>query len=339
VADAAPIRVGLIGGGSIAQSHLDGYLLAGDAARVTAIADIDPKNARRSAKRAGGAQVFSDYHEMIASGLVDAVDICLPHHLHEDAIVAAAAAGKHVLCEKPLCLTVAEADAVSKAVAASGITLMCAHNQLFLPAVAKAREMIRGGELGKVYEARTTDSFFNPLDPKTIGWRGPRATSGGGELIDTGYHPTYLLLHLVDQEPVEVAAMLSLHRLAFLEGEDSAQVLIRFADGAVGTISTSWAADPPTTTEKFSVVGETGTLWSDGRTLRHKPRGGRTRIVAKYQPPKPHTIALEVVDFIACLREGRRPINTEVEGIQVLKVILAAYASAERKQVVALSDL
>jgi predicted dehydrogenase len=346
VADRAAIRVGIIGGGSIAKAHLDGYLLAGDAARVTAIADIDPENAARSAARAGGgARIFSDYREMIASGLVDAVDICLPHHLHKDAIVAAAAAGKHVLCEKPLCLTVEEADAVRDAVARSGITLMCAHNQLFLPAVAKAREMIQGGELGKVYEARTTDSFFNPLDPKTIGWRGPRATSGGGELIDTGYHPTYLLLHLVGAEPVEVAAMLSRHRLDFLEGEDSAQVLVRFADDSVGTITTSWAYTPPPTTEKFSVVGELGTLWSDGTTLRHKPRGrknprkGATRIVAKYPPPKPHTIALGIVDFIACLREGRRPINTEVEGISVLKVILAAYASAERKQIVGLSDL
>jgi predicted dehydrogenase len=331
--------VGIIGGGGIAQAHLDGYLLAGDAARVTAIADIDPKNAQRSAKRAGGAQIFSDYREMIASGLVDAVDICLPHHLHKDAIVAAAAAGKHVLCEKPLCLTVAEGEEVSRAVASSGITLMCAHNQLFLPAVAKARELIRDGALGKVYEARTTDSFFNPMDPKTIGWRGPRATSGGGELIDTGYHPTYLLLHLVASEPLEVASMLSRHRLDFLEGEDSAQVLVRFADGSVGTIMTSWAYDPPTSTEKFSVVGEKGTLWSDGRTLRLKPRGGRTAIVAKYPPPKPHTVALGVVDFIACLREGRRPINTEVEGIAVLKVILAAYASAERRQIVALRDL
>jgi predicted dehydrogenase len=331
--------VGIIGGGGIAQAHLDGYLLAGDAARVTAIADIDPGNARRSAKRAGGAQIFSDYREMIASGLVDAVDICLPHHLHKDAIVAAAAAGKHVLCEKPLCLTVAEAEEVSRAVASSGITLMCAHNQLFLPAVAKAREMIRDGALGKVYEARTTDSFFNPMDPKTIGWRGPRATSGGGELIDTGYHPTYLLLHLVASEPLEVAAMLSRHRLDFLEGEDSAQVLVRFAGGSVGTIMTSWAYDPPKSTEKFSVVGEKGTLWSDGRTLRLKSRGGRTAIVAKYPPPKPHTVALGVVDFIACLREGRRPINTELEGTAVLKVILAAYASAERRQIVALRDL
>jgi predicted dehydrogenase len=339
VADDGPIRVGIIGAGSIAQAHLDGYVLARDVARVTAIADIDPKNAKRSAKRAGGARIFTDYREMIASGLVDAVDICLPHHLHKDAIVAAAAAGKHVLCEKPLCLTVAEGDMVREAVARSGITLMCAHNQLFLPAVARAHQMIQDGVLGTVYEARTTDSFANPLDPKTIGWRGPRATSGGGELIDTGYHPTYLLLHLVPSQPLEVAAMLSRYRLDFLEGEDSAEVLVRFADGAVGAMMTSWAYDPPATTEKFSVVGEKGTLWSDGRTLRHRPRGGRTTVVAKYPPPKPHTLALGVIDFITCLRQGRRPISTEVEGISVLKVILAAYASAERKQIVALGDL
>jgi predicted dehydrogenase len=339
VADKRAIRVGIIGGGSIARAHLDGYVLAGNAAQVTAIADIDPAHAARSAKRAGGARVFTDYREMIGSGLVDAVDICLPHHLHKDAIVAAATAGKHVLCEKPLCLTLEEAAAVSEAVARSGITLMCAHNQLYLPAVAKAAEMVREGALGKVFEARTTDAFVNPLDPKTIGWRGPRATSGGGELIDTGYHPTYLLLHLVPAEPAEVASMLARHRLDFLEGEDSAQVLIRFADGAIGTIMTSWAFAPPTTTEKFWVAGESGTLWSDGRSLRHRPVGGRTRVVASYPQPKPHTVALGVIDFIACLREGRRPLNTEVEGIHVLKVILAAYASAERGRIVALGDL
>jgi predicted dehydrogenase len=338
VADEGPIRVGIIGGGSIADSHVDGYLLAGDQAKVTAIADIHTEHAQRCADRVGGARIFTDYREMIASGVVDAVDICLPHHLHKNAIVAAAAAGKHVLCEKPLCLTVAEAEAVREAVSASGITLMCAHNQLFLPAVARAKEVVRQGGLGTIYEARTTDAFFNPLDPATIGWRGDRATSGGGELIDTGYHPTYLLLHLVDSEPVEVAAMLSRHRLDFLEGEDSAQVLVRFADGSVGTIMTSWAFAPAGSTEKFSVAGQDGSLWSDGTTLHLEPRDGAV-VVQRFPAPEPHTIALEVVDFIACLREGRRPINTEVEGIAVLKVILAAYASAGQKRIVSLADL
>ncbi|HTE65732.1 MAG TPA: Gfo/Idh/MocA family oxidoreductase, partial [Candidatus Binatia bacterium] len=268
-----------------------------------------------------------------------AVDICLPHHLHAPAIVAAAAAGKHVLCEKPLCLTLMEADEVARAVASSGITLMCAHDQLFMPPVRRARELIREGGLGAVYEARTTDSFFNSFDRSTIGWRADRATSGGGELIATGYHPTYLLLHLLNSQPIEVAAMLSRHRLDFMEGEDSAQVLIRFADGSVGSIVTSWAYEPPGSTEKFSVVGDAGSLWSDGTTLTFRPRGGEAVVLVQPAGDEPHSIALGVIDFIACLREGRRPINTEVEGIAVLKVILAAYASAAQKRIVALADL
>jgi predicted dehydrogenase len=332
-------RIGIIGAGSIAAAHLDGYELATATARVTAVADIDVDAARRYAERAGGAQPFADYRDLLTSD-VDAVDICLPHHLHAPVIIAAAAAGKHVLCEKPLCLTVAEADAISEAIARSGITLMCAHNQLFMAPVRRARELIREGAIGTVFEARTTDSFFHSFDPATIGWRGNRATSGGGELIDTGYHPTYLLLHLVDSEPVEVAAMLSRHRLAFMEGEDSAQVLVRFADGSVGSIVTSWAYEPAAATERFSVVGDGGSLWSDGLGLTFKPRGGDPVAVIESAPEDgPHTIALEVADFVACLREDRRPLDTEVEGIAVLKVILAAYASAEQKRIVDLADL
>ena len=306
---------------------------------MTAIADVDTGRAQRLAERAGNAQVYSVYREMVVSSLVDAVDNCLPHHLHRDAIVAAAAAGKHILCEKPLCLTVEEADAVTGAVAAAGITLMCAHNQLFLPPVATAREMIRAGKLGKVYIARTTDSFFAPaVDATALGWRARRATSGGGELIDTGYHPTYLLLHLVDSEPTRVAAILSQHRLEFMEAEDSAQVLVEFADGTVGNIVTSWAYEPAGSTEKFSVVGDAGSLWSDKRSLYFKPRGGDQTLVMQAEA-EPDTFALEIADFIACLREGRRPLNNEVDGVNVLKVILAAYASADRRGIVEIKDL
>jgi predicted dehydrogenase len=333
------LRVGIIGAGDIAGAHIRGYLQSAESAQVTAIADVDAERAQRLAERVGNAQVFGDYREMMGSSLVDAVDICLPHHLHKDAIVAAAAAGKHVLCEKPLCLTLEEADAVTGAVAAAGITLMCAHNQLFLPPVATAREMIREGKLGKVYIARTTDSFFaRAVDATALGWRARRATSGGGELIDTGYHPTYLLLHLVDSEPTRVTAMLSRHRLEFMEAEDSAQVLVEFADGAVGNIVTSWAYEPAGSTEKFSVVGEAGSLWSDKLSLYFKPRGG-DQVLVTQADTEPDTFALEIADFIACLREGRRPLNNEVDGVNVLKVILAAYASADRREIVEIKGL
>jgi predicted dehydrogenase len=333
-----PIRVGIIGAGNIARSHADGYVRAGAAAEVTAVADVDADRAAAIGARAGGgARIFEDYRELLAAGIVDAVDICLPHHLHADAIVAAAEAGRHILCEKPLCLTIDEATRIRQAVAASGITLMCSHNQLYMPPVAAARRAIVDGLVGRVYEARTTDSFYNDFDPSSMGWRASRATSGGGELIDTGYHPTYLLLYLVGRHPVEVTAMLGRHRLTFMEGEDSATVLVRFDDGSIGSIVTSWAYQPAGSTERFSVVGEAGSLWSDGESLFHRRRGGDTVQLVEPGEAVP-TIQLAVVDFIRCLRQRARPINTEVEGIEVLKVILGAYAAAEEKKVVSLPE-
>ena len=335
----ARIGVGIIGAGVVAGHHLHGYKLATQDAEVVAVADLDVGRAQELADSIGGAQVFADFRDLIADPAVDAVDICLPHHLHLDAIVVAAAAGKDVLCEKPLCISLDEAARVTSAINASGITLMCAHNQLFLPPVSTAREMIRSGRLGKVLAARTTDVFVLNADPDRLGWRARRATSGGGELLDTGYHPSYLLLHLVDSEPVKVAALLSRHRLTFLEGEDTAHVLVGFAGGAVGEIWTSWAYDPPGSMERFSVVGEEGSLWSDGNALYYKPPGGEQVLARAPDPVKADTYALEVVDFIARLKDGTRPLNTEVEGVAVLKLILGAYASADRGQIVELDDL
>lgn len=329
------VKIGLVGCGGITNPHVNGYLKIPEEVRVIAVADVDEDHARKRSEQVGGAQIFSDYHEMIAQADIDAVDICLPHHLHADAIVAAAQAGKHVLCEKPLCITTAEAERVAGAVRESGITLMCAHNQLFMPPVAKARELIQGGALGEVYELRTTDSFFNRGLNSDMGWRGHLEMAGGGELIDTGYHPTYLLLHLATADPTEVVAMTSRHRLN-MDGEDSAQVLVRFADDSVGTIVTSWAYLPADVTEKFSVVAEHGTLWSDGRTLHHKTTDGRR---ATYEFPEVHAFDAEIADFVACVRDGKRPVNTETEGIHVLKVILGAYASVKEKRIVNLADL
>ena len=324
----APVRIGLIGAGGIAGAHVAGYLRNADTVTFAAVADPVRENAER---RAGdtGAAIFGSYTEMLADGAVDAVDICLPHHLHRDAIVAAAEAGKHVLCEKPLCLTPAEAADIRAAVAANGVTVMCAHNQLFLPAVAKAKELIDAGELGTVYEVRTTDAFFNDFKPENMGWRASAATSGGGELIDTGYHPTYLMLHLAGGSPVEVSAMLSRHRLDFMEGEDSAQVLVRFDNGVVGQLMTSWAYQAAPGTERFSVVGDRGSLSSDGTKLSLRIRGERRTQLFDFEPV--HEFAAEVEHFAAAIQNGTRPLHTEEEGIQVLGIILAAYRSAAER--------
>lgn len=324
------IRIGLIGAGGIAGAHVAGYRHNPDTVAFAAVADPVTENAEKRRGDDPDVRVYADYREMIAAGGLDAVDICLPHHLHADAVIAAADAGLHVLCEKPLCLSVAEAEAIAAAVERNGVTVMCAHNQLFLPAVAAAKELVQSGALGRVYEVRTTDSFFNDFTAESMGWRAHAATAGGGELIDTGYHPLYLLQHLAGGTPVEVTAMLSRHRLEFMEGEDSAQVLVRYDNGVVGHVTTSWAYQPAVGTEKFSLVGEKGSLTSDGTTLVSRIRGEEP-VTTSFEPV--HEFAAEVAHFAESIREGRRPIQTHVEGIDVLGVILAAYESAENRTI------
>ena len=325
----SPVRIGIIGGGGIANAHLKGYAQIPDRVTITAIADASEETLARRVEETG-ATGYSDFTEMVKDPNVDAVDICLPHHLHTPAIIAAAEAGKHILCEKPLCLTPEEAPTVSQVIEKTGVTLMCAHNQLFMPAVAKAKEVIDSGALGQVYEVRTTDSFFNDFDPDSMGWRGQAATSGGGELIDTGYHPTYLMLHLAGATPVSAFAMLSTHRLKFMEGEDSAQVLVRFDNGAVGQMVTSWAYQAAPGTDRFSAVGEKGSLSSDGSTLRVQLRGEEEQV---FEHEQVDTFAAEIAHFVDVLTTGQRPINNQVEGVSVLGVILAAYESSKTGQV------
>jgi predicted dehydrogenase len=323
------IKVGLLGGGGIVDAHIRGYRTYSDAIEVTAIADVVDETVRRRAAELGAA-AYTDFRQMIIEADLDAVDICLPHHLHAEAIVAAAQAGKHILCEKPLCLTVQQADEVQRAVSAAGVTLMCAHNQLFLPAVSTAKQVLDQGILGTVYEVRTTDSFYNDFNPENMGWRATAATSGGGELMDTGYHPTYLMLHLAGGSPVEATALLSRHRLRFMESEDSAQVLVRFDNGVVGHLVTSWAYDPPAGTERFSVVGEHGSLDSDGRALTVTLRGSSSQT---YDFEDVDTYVSEIGHFADCLRSGARPLHTEREGIDVLCLILAAYEGARSRTI------
>jgi predicted dehydrogenase len=328
------IKVGLLGCGDIASVHVPGFLAIPGEVQVTAVCDVVQASAQAAADTLGGAQVFADYRDMISEADIDAVDVCLPHHLHADAIVAAATAGKHILCEKPLCLSRQEAEAIAAAVAESGVTLMCAHNQLYYPAVRRARQMLDDGFLGQIYEIRTADGFrFTPEDEKQLeSWRGKKETMGGGALIDGGYHPMYTLLYLADSKPVEVSAMLSRHAMA-MEGEDSAHVLVRFADGAIGQVVASWAFDLRRSGWRFQVIGERGQLFGQPSELHYR--------VVDFEPatlkfPEVNAFIAEIADFADCLRDRRPPLQSEVHGVDVVKVILAAYRSQDEKRVIEL---
>jgi predicted dehydrogenase len=333
------LRIGMVGCGGIAAVHMAGFALIPDRVSIAAVCDVDDAQVRAAAERAGGATIYTDFNRLIEDPSVDAVDICLPHHYHAPAIVAAARAGKHILCEKPLCTTLTEAAMVREAVRAGGVTLMCAHNQLFEPAIATAQRILQSGRLGSVYMVRTSDCFRADRTAEEWGWRRTLSTAGGGELLDTGYHPSYVMLYLMgllDQTAVEVASLQGRHRQIVLEGEDTAHVLVRFSGGAIGQILTSWAFEMPHNSYSFHLAGEHGQIYGLKNQVTFHPQDGEPETtvvepVNSYHAQLPH--------FVAAVEQGLRPIQNEEDGIAVLELILAAYSSDREKRIVPLPRL
>lgn len=329
------IRVGLVGCGGIMGAHVPGWKAVEGRAVVTAACDVNEENAkRRSSETSGSAAIYSDWKAMLADGVVDAIDCALPHHLHRDAIVQAAEAGKHIITEKPLCMSLAEAADIESAVTSNGVVLVCAHNQMFEPAPRTARKWIRDGRLGRIFSLRTVDCFFagggNTVD---WGWRGKLDTCGGGCAIDTGYHPTYMLISLANAAPTEVVSFTANYNQPTLEGDDSAQTMVRFANGAVGTLQTSWGYGVPNGHWQIAAIGEKGQIYGRGNTLYFQPLQGE---VEKHELEPENGFVGEIKHFVDCIVDGVAPEQGLYEGVTVLKVILGGYQSEKEKRIIQL---
>ncbi len=323
------VRVAIIGTGGISRVHADGILAYRDKVECTALCDIDEARLKARSEQLGGvAALYRDWRKMLAQAgdVIDAVVICLPHHLHAPAILDAAAAGKHILCEKPMCLNLAEAGTIAAAVKKAGVTYMSAHNQLFMPAVQEAKRMIDAGELGRIRWLRSQDCFKAAVAGFRGTWRAKRKFQGGGELIDTGYHPTYRMLHLAGSPVVGVRGSMGRY-LQEIEGEDSASVQVRFANGAIGEILTSWAYGNPHGSHQIHVIGEKGEIFGSGSELHYLPSGFSHPALKKFREVTTFTVQME--HFADCLRNGTRPPHSVAEGRDVLSVILAAAEDAQ----------
>lgn len=332
------VRVAIIGPGGISGAHVRGYNKYGEKIKVVAVCDIrdEAMKARKQQLNDPSIREYRDWKVMLKemAGDIDAVDICLPHHLHAPAIIDACAAGKHILCEKPLCISLDEAEHVARAVKQAGITYMSAHNQLFMPAVQEAKHMIEAGDVGRVFWLRSQDCFLPGNHSRAgWGWRADMKTQGGGELIDTGYHPTYRLLYLARSPVVGVKSTMQRY-VNFIDGEDTASVQVQFASGAVGEILTSWAYNLPYGTHQIHIIGEKGQIFGSGDTLYYLPKGYSEPAVRHFTPVE--TFEAEISHFADCLRNGTRPIHGVEEGRQVLEVILKAAESAKGWQDVAM---
>jgi predicted dehydrogenase len=325
----AKIRLAIIGAGSISGAHAVGVLAHSDLIECVALCDVSDDNLRARNEQLGGkCRLYRDWNVMLAelAGEIDAVDICLPHHLHGAAIIDAARAGKDILCEKPLCTSLVEADRIVEAVQAAGVLYQSAHNQLFLPCVREAKRRIEAGDIGEMRWLRSQDCFVAKPDGFAGKWRADVKTQGGGELIDTGYHPTYRLLHLASSEVVGVRASMG-RFMQPIGGEDTALVQVRFANGALGEILSSWAMSNPYGSHQIHVVGSEGQVFGSSDDLWYLPFGATEP--EKWEFPEVDTFSAQIGDFASRVRSRARPVHSVEEGRQVLAVISQAMRDAE----------
>lgn len=346
-----PLRIGIVGSGWMGHVHAGAWLSNAPRARVVAVADVSPARASHLAAELGGDGIvsYADLATMLAETELDAVDICLPHHLHTEAILTAAAAGKAILCEKPLCTTLDDAATIRDALETSGVVFMAAHNQLFQPSLVEARRLLASGALGRPFYFRSIEAvqnrgFASGRVPIELGggenpwsWRADPARMGGGEVLDTGWHATYRLLALAEERPVEVTAMMDRFVVKQLTAEDTGVIMVRFASGAIGEILTSWAFNP-VGNWSFEVGAEHGSLAGAKDRLVHQLHGWPEPVATMNEPSLPRTFSSEVAHFLDIVQKGEPSLSTFDHAARVLQLTLAAYTAAETHQVVTLPE-
>lgn len=323
------LTLAVVGCGAISNLHLPSIEKGAPRTRITATVDVDPARAQAAAERTG-ARAFTSLDEALASGTFDAVDLMLPHHLHEDVAVRCFAAGKHVLLEKPMANDVAACARILDAARRAGTVFQVAENTQYWPEVLTAKRLLDDGAIGEPITARA--SFAIPPMPEFYGganpWRLDNAIAGGGIVLDTGSHwirPLRMWLGEVD------AVTGALGRpWAAMQGESLVRALLRFRSGVVASLD-GLMKDPPFVPEPmFRLTGTAGeiTIERPGRVVlwtARAPEGEQVGEVGGYL----ESYYGQFADFEAAVLDGR-PLAAPAEfAIGELRVALALYRAAE----------
>ena len=275
------IRIGLIGYGGIGRVHAAAYrailfhygLPAGSIA-IAGVATTRSETAARAANEIGCDFYTDDYRELLARDDIDAVDICTPNNSHHEIVLAAAAAGVHIYCEKPLAMNVAEALNMAKAVEDAAVKAQLTFNFRFFPAIARAKQLLDAGFLGRIFSfrGRYHRSSYISSD-KPMSWRLKREVTGGGALFDLGSHILDLLYYLlgdfsavnatldtlIERRPVAPGAS----ETAPVDVDDIAFLHARLPDGTLGTVEISRMGTGATNDLSFEIFGDKGALRFD----------------------------------------------------------------------------
>lgn len=338
-AQGAPVKIGIVGSRFQADCIASSVRMLPGEAEVVAVASPTPGNARAFAERHGVPRFHTDYRALLTDPEVEMISITAPNCVHAEITLAAAAAGKHVVCEKPLCMTLEEADAMIEACARAGVLLLYAEELFFAPKYVKAKQMADEGAFGRVHLVKQGEKHSGPH----ADWFWDVRQSGGGALMDLGCHGIAFCWWFLGKPAVRrVYAQLSTQvHGARTAGDDEALTIVEFEGGAIGVVENSWNR-PGGMDDSIEVFGDRGQTYADllmGNAMPTYSQVGYGYAVEKADSTRGWTYPVfeehwnygfpqEMRHFARCVRGRETPISDGETGRVVMEVLYAAYASA-----------
>jgi predicted dehydrogenase len=314
---------GLVGCGDIAAKRVAAALGQAEGSALVTVARARAGLAAEFAQRHAARRWHADWRDVLKDAEVDAVYLATPVHLHAEQAVAAAEAGKHVLCEKPMALDTAACERMIAAARAHGVRLGVAYYRHHYPVIARLRELLASGEIGEPVLAHA-QAFenFNPGPDHPRGWLMRRSESGGGPMADFGCHRIEVLLDLLG--PVAgVHGFADNVRYEERQVEDTCVAHLRFRTGAVAVLAVTHAAlESRDTLEIFGTRGSAHVGVLNQGALRVVTAAGTRE---ERHPPHPNLHQPLVEDFVAAVREGREAAVTGEVGLAVARVVARIY--------------
>jgi predicted dehydrogenase len=341
------VRVGMIGTGFMARTHSACFHFDPRVA-LQHVASRSSESARCFAEEYGYATHGNDWRAVLDDPQVDVVDITAPNVLHAAITIAAIQADKHVIVEKPIATTLADARRVMEAISASGVLGLYAENRRFAPVLLEVKHLMDAGKIGHPHLVRINELGSGPTHAE---WFWQPELSGGGALIDLGVHGLYVLEWLMDEEVMEVSAVARPSKVPGIE--ETMCTSMRFASGAVGQTVSSWNARGGIDL-RAELFGDEGTLLIDhSRTLSGIHMYQEQSTTQDHSAPHlssqsgwsyPQVEALRtrgslgaMRHFIDCITEGAMPLCTIKEGYRVMQLVDAIYTSAREGRAVQIS--
>lgn len=323
------MNVGIIGAGGVSLFHYQGYTAAG--ATIAAIADANPLALAARQKEWNIPKGYGTWEELVADPTIEAVSVCLPNALHHPVTLAAARAGKHVLCEKPLSLSLDKAREMIDVCREAGVVLQTGHHLRSDSAALHTKKLIDSGVLGRITFMRLRQAHDWGGAKTVRDTFGKLANSGGGTLLDNGCHMMDLARYFggdVKQIYANTAT------LGFdVEVEDTSVATLTFASGAIGSVENAWTATG--WEQAFWIYGTDGSSEYSNRTnvLTHRFRSSAGTTFG--EPDIAHITfggfeahrACEI-DFLAAIRGEREVVCTGEDGLEAVRLVLAGYESA-----------